>query len=81
VRGLLSTTATGNRVSETIGTTTTKYLVDTLNPTGYAEVMDELVAGAATRTYTYGLQPASARIEPSITLRQRASTATTGTAT
>src|SRR5437879_13806879 len=32
----------GNRVSETAGGVTTKYLVDTLNPTGYAQVMDEL---------------------------------------
>jgi RHS repeat-associated protein len=49
----------GNRASETVGTTTTKYLVDTLNPTGYSQVMDELVNGAVTRTYTYGLRPIS----------------------
>jgi RHS repeat-associated protein len=46
----------GNRVAETVGGTTTKYLVDTLNPTGYAQVIDELVSGAVTRTYAYGLQ-------------------------
>jgi len=46
----------GNRVSETAGGVTTKYLADTLNPTGYAQVMDELVNGAVTRTYAYGLQ-------------------------
>jgi RHS repeat-associated protein len=46
----------GNRVSETVGSTTTNYLVDTLNPTGYSQVMDEVVSGAVTRTYTYGLQ-------------------------
>ncbi len=46
----------GNRVAETVGGSTTQYLVDTLNPTGYAQVMDELVSGAVTRTYTYGLQ-------------------------
>jgi RHS repeat-associated protein len=46
----------GNRVAETVGGTTTKYLVDALNPTGYPQVMDELVSGAVTRTYTYGLQ-------------------------
>jgi hypothetical protein len=39
----------GNRVSETAGGTTTKYLVDTLNPTGYSQVVDELVSGAVTR--------------------------------
>ncbi|HEY4902823.1 MAG TPA: RHS repeat-associated core domain-containing protein [Candidatus Sulfotelmatobacter sp.] len=46
----------GNRVSETAGGTTTKYLIDSLNPTGYAQVLDELVSGAVTKTYTYGLQ-------------------------
>jgi RHS repeat-associated protein len=46
----------GNRVSETIGGTTTKFLVDDLNPTGYAQVMDELINGSVTRTYAYGLQ-------------------------
>ncbi len=46
----------GNRVSETVGGTTTKYLVDMINPTGYAQVIDELVSGAVTRTYAYGLQ-------------------------
>jgi len=46
----------GNRVSETVGSTTTKYLVDTLNPTGYSQVLDELVSGSVTRTYAYGLQ-------------------------
>jgi len=45
----------GSRVSETIGGVTTKYLVDTLNPTGYAQVMDEVVGTAVNRTYTYGL--------------------------
>ena len=45
----------GNRVAETVGGVTTKYLVDTQNPTGYAQVVDELVGGGAvTRTYTYG---------------------------
>jgi hypothetical protein len=46
----------GNRVSETVGSTTTKYLVDDKNPTGYSQVMDELVSGSVTRTYAYGLQ-------------------------
>jgi YD repeat-containing protein len=35
---------------------TTKYLVDTQNPTGYAQVIDELANGSVTRTYAYGLQ-------------------------
>jgi RHS repeat-associated protein len=46
----------GNRVAETAAGVTTKYLVDTLNPTGYSQVLDELVSGAVTKTYTYGLQ-------------------------
>lgn len=46
----------GNRVSETVAGVTTKYLVDTMNPTGYAQVVDELVNGSVNRTYAYGLQ-------------------------
>jgi RHS repeat-associated protein len=49
----------GNRVAETVGGATTKYLVDTINPTGYAQVVDELVGGSVTRTYAYGLERAS----------------------
>jgi YD repeat-containing protein len=44
----------GNRVAETVGGVTTNYLVDTLNPTGYAQVVDALVSGTVTRTYAYG---------------------------
>jgi RHS repeat-associated protein len=46
----------GNRVSETVGSTTTKFLVDDKNPTGLPQAVDELVNGAVTRTYAYGLQ-------------------------
>jgi len=46
----------GNKVSETAGGVTTKYLVDTLNPTGLPQVLDETGNGAVTRTYAYGLQ-------------------------
>ncbi|MGA9207750.1 MAG: RHS repeat-associated core domain-containing protein, partial [Terriglobales bacterium] len=49
----------GNRVSETAAGVTTKYLVDTLNPTGYSQVVDELVSGSVTRTYAYGWQRVS----------------------
>lgn len=50
----------GNRVRKTEGTTNTFFLVDSLNPTGYAQVLEELqsVSGGATnvvRTYVYGL--------------------------
>jgi RHS repeat-associated protein len=46
----------GNRVSETVGGVTTSYLVDTANPTGYAQVVDEVQSGTVTRTYAYGLE-------------------------
>jgi RHS repeat-associated protein len=46
----------GNRVSEIVGGATTKYVVDTVNPTGYAQVVDELRNGALVRTYSYGLE-------------------------
>jgi len=46
----------GNRVAKTVGATTTRYLVDDLNPTGYAQVVEELAGTAVQRTYTYGLQ-------------------------
>ncbi|HEV3470216.1 MAG TPA: RHS repeat-associated core domain-containing protein [Pyrinomonadaceae bacterium] len=44
----------GNRVSKTAGGVTTNYLVDTNNPTGYAQVVEELRGGSVTRAYTYG---------------------------
>src|SRR5579859_6138023 len=46
----------GNRVSETVGGVTTNYLVDTNNPTSYAQVVDELQNNSVTRTYSYGLE-------------------------
>src|SRR6185437_10570777 len=46
----------GNRVSETVAGVTTNYLVANQNLTGYAQVLDEIQAGAVTRTYSYGLQ-------------------------
>jgi RHS repeat-associated protein len=51
---LLAYDGDGNRVSETIGGTTTKFLVDDHNPTGLPQVLDELVNGSVTRTYAYG---------------------------
>jgi hypothetical protein len=35
---------------------TTQYLIDDLSPTGYPQVVEELVSGAVTRKYTYGRQ-------------------------
>lgn len=46
----------GNRVAKTTSGVTTRYLVDDLNPTGYAQVTEEMVNGAVQREYSYGLQ-------------------------
>ena len=60
--------AFGNRVAKTVGTVTTQYLVeDDVNPTGYPQVVEELVNGAVTRQCTYGLQRISENLSPSIT--------------
>ncbi|HEX7183230.1 MAG TPA: RHS repeat-associated core domain-containing protein [Thermoanaerobaculia bacterium] len=45
----------GNCVAKTVEGITTRYLVDTLNPTGLPQVMEERVDGAVRRVYTYGL--------------------------
>jgi len=57
----------GNRVKKTVAgatnTVTTRFLVDTVNPTGYAQVLEEITTDTAnpqlatpqvTRTYSYG---------------------------
>jgi hypothetical protein len=36
--------------------TTTNYLIDDVNPTGYPQVMDERASGSVTRSYAYGLK-------------------------
>jgi RHS repeat-associated protein len=46
----------GNRVAKTVGSVTTRYLIDDLNPMGLPQVVEETVNGAVTRQYTYGLQ-------------------------
>jgi RHS repeat-associated protein len=45
----------GNRVSKTAGGTTTEYLVDDRNLTGYSQVLEEISSGSVQRVYTYGL--------------------------
>jgi RHS repeat-associated protein len=57
-RGLVSITydGDGNRVSESVAGMTTNSLVADVNPSGYAQVIDELRNGAVTRTYNYGLE-------------------------
>jgi RHS repeat-associated protein len=44
----------GNKVRESHNGTTTAYLIDTQNLTGYAQVVEELINGNVVRTYTYG---------------------------
>jgi RHS repeat-associated protein len=51
----------GSRVAKIAGGVTTQYLVDTHNLTGYAQVVEELVAGSVQRVYTYGLDLISQR--------------------
>jgi RHS repeat-associated protein len=52
----------GNRVSKTVAGVTTTYLVDTLNPTGYAQVVYETLNGSRSgnyelnHSYVYGLE-------------------------
>jgi RHS repeat-associated protein len=46
----------GMRVAKTAGGVTTGFLVDDRNPTGYAQVLEEVVGGAVERSYTYGLK-------------------------
>jgi RHS repeat-associated protein len=44
----------GDRVVKTVGGVTTQYLVDDLNPTGYVQVLEEVVGGTVETRYTYG---------------------------
>ena len=60
--------AFGNRVAKTVNTVTTQYLVeDDVNPTGLPQVVEELVNGAVTRQYTYGLKRISENLSPAVT--------------
>ena len=54
----------GNRVAKITGGVTTNYLVDTNNPTGYAQVIDELQGGAVVKSFTYGHDLISQRCSP-----------------
>jgi len=60
----------GNRVRKTVGTTTTYFLVDDQNLTGYAQVLEEheSISGQSatlSRVYNYGLDLVSQRQMPS----------------
>ena len=45
----------GNRVARIANGVRTDFLVDDRNPTGHAQVVEEIVGGAVERVYTYGL--------------------------
>jgi RHS repeat-associated protein len=51
----------GNRVSKTVNGTTTYYLVDDRNPSGYAQVLEEYQGSSLSRVYNYGLALVSQR--------------------
>lgn len=51
----------GNRVRKIVGATTNSYLVDSQNPSGYAQVLEEKTGTTLTRVYTYGLDLISQR--------------------
>ncbi len=53
----------GNRVAKTLNGITTRYLVDDLNPTGFAQVIIASIANSAgeQRQYVYGLERLSQR--------------------
>ncbi len=49
----------GIEVRRTENGTTRLLLVDSLNPTGYAQVIEELESGLLVASYVYGLEPLS----------------------
>jgi RHS repeat-associated protein len=51
----------GNRASKTIGGTTTCYLLDDRNPSGYVQVLEEYQNSGLSRVYNYGLDLISQR--------------------
>jgi RHS repeat-associated protein len=63
---LITYDADGNRASKKVGTTTTYYLLDDRNPSGYVQVLEEwTVVGTSTnlaKAYNYGLDLISQRV-------------------
>ena len=47
--------ADGNLVGKTVDGVTTRYLVDTMNPTGYSQVIAEIKSDGSVVSYSYGL--------------------------
>lgn len=54
----------GNRVAKSVNGVTTRYLADDLNPTGYAQVVEELSGDVVQRQYAYGLERIHANWKP-----------------
>ncbi len=54
----------GHRVRKTVGSSATHYLVDDRNPSGYAQVLEELTSAGTTpaKVYAYGLRLISQRL-------------------
>jgi RHS repeat-associated protein len=91
---LLGYDGDGHRVKKSVGGTTTYYLVDDRNPSGYAQVLEEWTASGGapslSRVYNYGLNLVSQRQMPGGTVSYygydghgsvRFLTGTTGTVT
>jgi len=51
----------GNRVRKIVGATTNTYLVDSRNPSGFAQVLEEKSNGTLAKVYSYGLDLISQR--------------------
>ena len=49
----------GNRRTKTVNGVTTQYVVDAQNPTGYAQVLQEIPSNTFPSTYVYGLEQIS----------------------
>lgn len=58
----LSYDGEGNLVRRSHNNVVTNYLVDTNNPTGYSQIVEEIVSGAVTKQFTYGHDLISQRI-------------------
>jgi RHS repeat-associated protein len=59
---LISYDGDGNRVKKTKSGTTTYYLIDDRNPSGYAQVLEEYQGSTLSRVYNYGLTLISQQI-------------------
>ncbi|MBI1897644.1 MAG: RHS repeat-associated core domain-containing protein [Acidobacteria bacterium] len=58
---LLAYDGDGHRVARAEGGVTIRLLVDDLSPTGFPQVVEEVMAGQVIRQYSYGLKPVSQR--------------------